>query len=70
MSKIDTLDALVDAMTTILTTNFDNQPKLCPRYTQGKPMIYSRYVQDLSKICLRYVPSYAIPMNILTIDLE
>ena len=51
MPKIDKLDALVDAMTTILTTNFDNQPKLCPRYTQGMPMIYSRYVQDLSKIC-------------------
>ena len=55
MPKIDTLDALVDAMTTILTTNFDNQPKLCPRYTQGMPVIYPRYVQDLFKICQRNV---------------
>ena len=81
MPKIDKLDSLVDAMTTILTTNFDNQPKLCPRYTQGMPVIYPRYVQDLFKICqryardkpkkcLRYIPSYAISMNILTTDLE
>ena len=55
MPKIDKLDALVDAMTTILTTNFDNQPKLCPRYTQGMPVIYPRYVQDLFKICRRNV---------------
>ena len=55
MPKIDTLDALVDAMTTILTNNFDNQPKLCPRYTQGMPVIYPRYVQDLFKICRRNV---------------
>ena len=55
MPKIDKLDALVDEMTTILTTNFDNQPKLCPRYTQGMPVIYPRYVQDLFKICRRNV---------------
>ena len=55
MPKIDKLDAPVDAMTTILTTNFDNQPKLCPRYTQGMPVIYPRYVQDLFNICRRNV---------------
>ena len=73
MPKIGKLDALVDAMTTILTTN--------PSYAQDMPVIYPRYVQDLFKICqryardkpkkcLRYIPSYAISMNILTTDLE
>ena len=80
MPKIDKLDAPVDAMTTILTTNFDNQPKLCPRYTQGMPVIYPRSVQDMPKECPRYArgmpeisPRYALdisPMNILTTDLE
>ena len=53
MPKIDTLDALVDAMTTILTTNFDNQPKLCPRYTSDISKICPRSVQDMPEVCPR-----------------
>ena len=80
MPKIDTLDALVDAMTTILTNNFDNQPKLCPRYASDISKICPRSVQDMPKECPRYArgmpeisPRYALdisPMNILTTDLE
>ena len=54
MPKIDKLDAPVDAMTTILTTNLDNQPKLCPRYTKGMLMIYPIYAKDMLKMCPRY----------------
>ena len=46
------IDALGDDYN--LENNLDNQPKLCPRYTKGMPMIYPRYAYDLLKICPRY----------------
>ena len=48
MPKIDTLDALGDAITTILTTNLPDMPKICYRYDQDVPKI--------SKICAQICP--------------
>ena len=33
MPKIDTLDALGDAITKIVTTDTQDMPQICPRYT-------------------------------------
>ena len=48
MPKIDTLDALGDAITTILTTNLQNIRKICQIYAQDMP--------NISKICAQISP--------------
>ena len=45
-------------------------PKVCLRSVQDMPKECPRYARGMPKICHRYVQSYAIPMNILTTDLE
>ena len=64
MPKIDTLDALGDAMTTILiinlTANLQNMPKTFPRYPKFVPKLVRRnahampHAQIVPKICPRY----------------
>ena len=51
MPKNDTLDALGDAITTILTINLPDMPKICHRYTQDMPKI-SKICAQMPMICL------------------
>ena len=57
MPKIDTLDALGNAITKILTTNIQDLPQICPRYPSKSvemSMICQKFAKYMPKICQIY----------------
>ena len=37
-----------------VSKNFQDMPKICPRYTKDMPKICPKYGQDMAKICQLY----------------